>query len=165
MNFAPYLSLPPWRAVSINNTWELGESIRGYPCEEESDGGWALKLLGRESARVGVGRRERQRVVGSRGAPTMPLLFIEEILGGAEVSGVASVMHHQRERRGRESAMVRGTSGHGCNWVHWSNREEGGKVGEMDVLLPNCAFRSLSRAPSRIKTTYIKNHLSSIISV
>lgn len=39
VNFAPYLSLPPWRAVSINNTWELGESIRGYPCGEESDVG------------------------------------------------------------------------------------------------------------------------------
>lgn len=24
VNFAPYLSLPPWRAVSINNAWVLG---------------------------------------------------------------------------------------------------------------------------------------------
>lgn len=26
---APYLSLPPWRAASINKTWEPGESISG----------------------------------------------------------------------------------------------------------------------------------------
>lgn len=84
MNFAPYLSLPPWRAVSINNTWEPEECIRGYPCGEESDGGWA-PLLERIREREKGGGRER-----SSGASVMPLLFIEEILGGlVEVSGVA----------------------------------------------------------------------------
>lgn len=93
MNFAPYLSLPPWRAVSINNTWELGESIRGYPCGEESDGGWAPELLGRERVRrLGWEDGEEQK-------DWVPLLFIEELFfGGGEVSGVAHVMHHGREK-------------------------------------------------------------------
>lgn len=107
MNFAPYLSLPPWRAVSINNTWELGESIRGYPCGEESDGGWAPELLGRESTRVGVGRqrdREEQKV---RVLQPCPSYLLKTFSGGGEeeVSGVAHVMHHRREKEGEEERV------------------------------------------------------------
>lgn len=112
MNFAPYLSLPPWRAVSINNTWELGESIRGYPCGEESDGGWALELLGRGECEGRAGKTERSR----RALRPCPSYLLKGFFR-VEVSGVAPAMHHRRaeEVRGRESAVVRGTSGHGCN--------------------------------------------------
>lgn len=103
MNFAPYLSLPPWRAVSINNTWELGESIRGYPCGEESDGGWALELLGEETARVGVGRQRDREEQKAWVLQPCPSYLLKRVLGGpVEVSGVAHVMHHQREKEGKE---------------------------------------------------------------
>ena len=77
--------------------------------------------------RLGAGAVRKGRARGSgwedgeieASAPTMPLLFIEGIFFffRVEVSGVAPAMHHRRaeEVRGRESAVVRGTSGHGCN--------------------------------------------------
>ena len=106
MNFAPYLSLPPWRAVSINNTWELGESIRGYPCGEESDGGLGAGAVRKgECKGVGLGDkrdREEQKAWVLQPCPSYLLKEGGRKGGGRrevlEVSGVAHVMHHRRER-------------------------------------------------------------------
>lgn len=49
---------------------------------------------------------------------TMPLLFIEEIFrgaGGGVRCGSCDASSEREPRRGRESAVVRGTSGHGYN--------------------------------------------------